>query len=872
MNRIHTLVFILLIGNSCLAQNLSLQELTSLCNKPSWESVDDYLVNKGWEYYSSEKGQTNEYSTITWTYQKEIWSDKAVGWFFLYSYDNKTDKILMQFHNVNTYKTIKNSLNTGYKLISSDILDETITAEYANDMFTITLVVNQTDDDDYSDNSKSIYFITIIRKQGVYDEDNGFKQYYNNGELFAEVNLKDGKFNGLCKFYYTSDGTLKMQGNYLNDEKNGKFIEYDYDGSLSEYTYVKGLLNGPYTIYYLNGNKKIQGNLKNGEKNGRVTSFSEDGSKEAEITYLNGIGNGPFVFYYSNGKIRMSGNYENDELDGLIREFDEGGNLTGEYYKKSGTMNGKFIAYSYNDENVLTFKSQGNYLDGMQDGKWEYFIFENNKPELIGYKTYSLDELDGPYYYFSGDSIIVTNYDNGLLNGNHLVYYDLGSWLLGGVPKDTANCVLISNGNYKNGLKNGFWKEYSISGQLLREGNYNENLEEGKWTYYFDMYTGYKSDNSLIAPWSGMLYLEENYKKGKLNGEVKRFAYLEEIEEPCLSVENDTCTTTIMVKRFESLNYINDILQGEYLLKDSNNVIITKGWYSKGQRDSFWFMRVYNEADTVLINTSYNYGLLNGKTDFYNSDSILTKTGYFDSDLRSGIWKEYDLNQNLLAEYSYKLGKIDGKVIEYFTNGKIKRKCEYTNDILKSLVEYDSIGDLQLNIAIKNVTTDYFWFTSESIDEHFNTLTTYRMSNAILNDTSWIEPIRFSILISINLWDPFSYNICKDGEYALKDLRGSLLEIGNYSCDSLNGEYIKYFENQNLKQVLNYDNGLIISEHFLDTYVEKDFSGILSIADTNGMLLQEIKIKNGRRNGKTKYFNSLGKVEKVEKYENGVLE
>ena len=794
MNRIHTLVFTMLIGNFCPAQNISLQELTSLCNKLSWESVDNYLVNKGWEYYSSEKGQTNEYSTITWAYQKDIWSDKAVGWVYLFSYDNKTDKILMQFHNVNTYKTIKNSLNTGYKLISSDILDETITTEYANDVFTITLVVNKTDDDDYSDNSKSIYFITIIRKKGVYDKDNGFKQYFDNGELVAEVNLKDGKLNGLCKFYYTSDGTLKMQGNYLNDEKNGKFIEYDYDGSLSEYTYVKDRLNGPYTIYYLNGNKKIQGTLKNDEKNGRVISYSEDGIKEAEVTYINGKSDGPFIFYYLNGKIRMTGNFENDEMNGLIREFDEEGNLTGEYYQKSGTMNGKFISYSYNDENVLTFKSQGNYLEGRQDGKWESFIFENNKPELIGYKTYKLDILHGPYYYFSGDSIIVTNYDNGLLDGKRLVYYDLGSWLLGGLPKDTANCILISNGNFKNGLKDGFWKEYSISGQLLSEGNFMENMKEGKWIYYFDKYTGYKGDNNLMVPWSGMLYLEENYQKDKLNGEVKRFAYLEEIRQLCPNDITDTCSTTIMVKNFESLHYINDILQGEYLLKDSNNVIISKGWYSKGQKDSFWFMRVFNSADTFLINASYSYGLLNGKIDFYNRDSILTKTGYFESDLRSGIWKEYDLNQNLLVEYSYKRGKIDGKVIEYFTSGKINRKCEYTNDILKSLIEYDSIGDLQLNIAIKNITEDYFWFTRESIDEHFNTLTTYRISNTILNDTSWIEPSLFSFLINVAFWDPIPYEFCRDGEYALKDLRGSLLEIGNYSCDSLNGEYFKYFE------------------------------------------------------------------------------
>lgn len=871
MNRIHTLVFILLVGKFCLAQNLSLQELTTLCNKPSWESVDDYLINKGWEYYSSEKGQTNEYSTITWAYQKDTWSDKAVGWFYLFSYDNKTDKILMQFHNVNTYKTIKNSLNTSYKLISSEILDETITAEYSNDVFTITLVVNQTEDNDYSDNSKSIYFITIIRKQGVYDNDNGFKQYFDRGVLAAEVNLKDGQLNGLCKFYYTSDGTLKMQGNYINGEKNGKFIEYDYDGSLAEYTYVKGLLNGPYTIYYLNGNKKIQGTLKNDQKNGRVISFTEEGVKEAEVTYINGNREGPFIFYYLNGKPRMSGNFENNEIDGLIHEYDEVGNLTGMYYQKSGKMNGKFISYSYNNENVLTFKSQGNYLDGRQDGKWEYFTFEKNKQVLIGYQTFKLDTLHGPYYYFSGDSIIVTNYENGLLNGNRLVYYDLESWLLGGLPKDTAKCVLISNGFYKNGLKNGFWKEYSLSGQLLREGNFEENMKDGKWSYYFDKYTGYKGDNNLITPWSGMLYLEENYKQDKLNGEVKRFAYLEEIEEPCFNLKTDTCSTTFMVKNFESLNYVDGILQGEYLLKDTNNVIITRGWYSRGLRDSFWFMRIYTDADTVLINATYHYGQLNGKIDFYNSDSILTKTGYFESDLRSGIWKEYNIDNNLVVEYKYKRGKLNGEYIEYSDIGKIIRKCEFENDILQSFVELDSIGNIQLNIKIKDISKDYFWFTAETTDAHFNTLTTYRMANNIFNDTSHVEPWFFSFLMYWVFNDSTPINFCKDGEYALRDMQGLLLENGKYNCDLLNGEYIKYFEEQNLKQVLSYENGMLLAERFYGKNDNFNFTGTLKIMDVNGILVQEIKIKDSRRNGKTKYFNPIGKVQKIEKYKDGIL-
>ena len=57
--------------------------------------------------------------------------------------------------------------------------------------------------------------------------------------------------NGLCKEYYNRK--LILEGEYLNDEKNGNGKEYDFnDNLIFEGRYLKGRRNG-YGKQYYNG-------------------------------------------------------------------------------------------------------------------------------------------------------------------------------------------------------------------------------------------------------------------------------------------------------------------------------------------------------------------------------------------------------------------------------------------------------------------------------------------------------------------------------------------------------------------------------------------------------------------------------------------
>src|SRR5574344_446246 len=104
---------IVIIGTlSSYAQRLTLTDLTNLCNKKNWEDVNQILLSKNWSYYDSEKGSTLKYNTITWSFNKEYYSDKAQAWFYLFTYEGFPNKISYSVFNKESYNLIQNFLST----------------------------------------------------------------------------------------------------------------------------------------------------------------------------------------------------------------------------------------------------------------------------------------------------------------------------------------------------------------------------------------------------------------------------------------------------------------------------------------------------------------------------------------------------------------------------------------------------------------------------------------------------------------------------------------------------------------------------------------------------------------------------------------
>jgi hypothetical protein len=99
-------------------------------------------------------------------------------------------------------------------------------------------------------------------------------------------------------------------------EKHGTSIIKNRDGSvISKYSYIDGLLNGPFIEYYWNGHMKCLGEYKDGLQNGDYSEWYEDGSLQEESKYVNGVKHGLCIYYMKDGYVTVSNmvNYINGE-------------------------------------------------------------------------------------------------------------------------------------------------------------------------------------------------------------------------------------------------------------------------------------------------------------------------------------------------------------------------------------------------------------------------------------------------------------------------------------------------------------------------------------------------------------------------------
>ncbi|MBI1287212.1 MAG: hypothetical protein GC178_06495 [Flavobacteriales bacterium] len=289
---------------------------------------------------------------------------------------------------------------------------------------------------------------------------------YRNGYVAnrERINRKD-KFNqkqGLWKEFYESR-SVKVEGRYKNDKKNGYFKTYDEEGNLVEtLKYEDGILiPEPEELakldikreYYPNAQVKSVGSYNKGVKEGVHREFSMDGKVTgAKI--------------YSKGKVTGEGIVdEAGRRQGPWKEFYETGELRSEGKYKDGLREGDWVFY-YKDGKE---EQRGSYHRGKPDGEWKW-TFANGQTwrEEVFYD--GLEEGLAIEYNDTGKVVSKGNYLSGEREGEWLI--DLGD------EKE--------EGTYVAGQRNGMWKYHYPNGKLRFEGKFEQGLESGKHTWFYE--------------------------------------------------------------------------------------------------------------------------------------------------------------------------------------------------------------------------------------------------------------------------------------------------------------------------------------------------------------------------------------------------
>jgi antitoxin component YwqK of YwqJK toxin-antitoxin module len=696
-------------------QKFSLNDLTFLCSKKNWEDVNQFLLNKGWSYYDSKAGNSTQYNIITWSFEKEYYSDKAQGWFYLYTYEGIPNKIQFSFFNKDSYNSIQKGIEgLGFKLKKSGILDNKVTSEYTNNGFNLTVEISKRVDENNSERSLAAYDILLIRKEGVYDNENGVKKEYDElGNLSAEYTLKNGELNGVVLQYYPN-GRLRSRSNYINGKAQGLFEEFNSEGKkTSEYsmsndvkngilkyfengrpeytaTYRNDSLNGQFTRYYYSNDTVVlseSGKYINNDKDGTWTSLLL--TKPARIfsitNYRKGVKHGPFI--EPKGDSLIVGRYKEDLKDGQYRI----------YLDISRMLFGSFLNTDTSD---LVLICKGAYVDDMKTGHWNFYDYTGairssgeyyrnmQTGEWKYYFSKTLDDNSNPLPW-SQKLYLVQNYSNDKLNGRSERYgyleekkypcpekYDA-------ISSDTCSKLIFhkitEKSFYKNGLLNGSYELRDSVDNIMRKGFFEDDLKKGEWMERFSQENGnegnyytYQKGSYLKGKRNGkwIEYNDENfiletlnYSDGKPDGERIIWKGKDRYSEIIKYDNGKFRALTVYDSLGITPGHSYDILED-----DVNHILCRSTTYSEaGSESQVYWLKNQGEIDPLWFDLFFliNTGKLSDGT-----------TGY-----KEGEFKLYDNNNRILISGSYARNQKIYEWTHFYYDQNVKIILSYINGI-----------------------------------------------------------------------------------------------------------------------------------------------------------------------------------------------
>jgi len=193
--------------------------------------------------------------------------------------------------------------------------------------------------------------------QSVKDGSGKFTSFYENGEVFEEGMVKEGKRVGVWNYFY-EDGKKRETGHYLDDtyyldeawsrkgilmvEKgNGRYeLESpdDFNLLIESVNYEGGLKQGLWSTYYGSALTQVDQEMKNGKRNGPYTYYLETGIIQVEGSFDNDKQTGEWKWYYESGALNNTVSFIGGKKEGTQQFFSEMGGLVKEEVYKDGDL------------------------------------------------------------------------------------------------------------------------------------------------------------------------------------------------------------------------------------------------------------------------------------------------------------------------------------------------------------------------------------------------------------------------------------------------------------------------------------------------------------------------------------------------------
>ena len=469
------------------------------------------------------------------------------------------------------------------------------------------------------------------------------------------------------KTFYHPNGIVSSEGYWSNNQPEGFWKTYNTVGVLIASGNRKGgLLDSTWKFFDDKGRIEKEIGYREGKKNGWEIEFDTLGVRVTAMQYLENVKQGIREEYYSSGKLHWRIPFEGNKEQGKAKEFSEDGTLIGITKYTLGFVNSveRFNRYNKN---------------GQREGLWKDFFPESDFVLKDG--IWSNGKKNGLFQFYDKKGIVIRNelYDNDVLitdNGGvgsltfKIDTLEGGNLLRGGYTGSLKQGIFhverpsgerIVNQVYQQGVKvaeglldadgmrQGVWKEFFLSGELKAQGEYKDNERIGPWIYFsregqselLGSYWKGKPDGEWLWYYEkDKLHRREHFSRGKLEGQY---------------VEWDTAGVVIIEG-----TYSQDVKNGPWKFQMNDHLEI--GEYLDGERNGVWKWYYYN-TDQPAFESEFNLGVPSGKHKMWYINGVMMEKGQYEGGLRSGDWSYFSDSGLLKMTVTYKNGeifKVDG--------------------------------------------------------------------------------------------------------------------------------------------------------------------------------------------------------------------
>lgn len=357
-----------------------------------------------------------------------------------------------------------------------------------------------------------------------------------------------------------------------------------------------------------------------------------DGKISSEGYLRNNQPDGYWKTFYENGIIKSEGNRKNYLLDSIWKFYNEEGNVVLEIQYENNLKEGTRKTYMENEMLIENFEKD------IKHGK-SYVLYPDGKLKKDILYISGLEEGFSKEYDTNGQVITLYQYKKGFLISREIINRMNSSGNKHGIWM-----YFYDNGNIKrseewrNGVLNGFVKEFDLSGNLATISKYvnGEIMVDAEEIKNYDLRYDYYED--------GKIKIMGSYRYDKPDG-IRR-----EYDQAGKIIRGYVYRSGAMIA--EGIIDERGLKQGKFTEYFENGQIMAEGKYSDSKPVGYW--------------------------KYFYQDGTIEQEGNFDNrGWHDGLWTWYYQNGNVWKTENYENGLPEGEYLEYDISGKIAVKGQY---------------------------------------------------------------------------------------------------------------------------------------------------------------------------------------------------